>query len=81
MELKDTEKIPLIRHRQPAARMLLEPKMLLSVVVDGSLVVTGLVTPLSAVGDGSLVVMGSVELLLVLGGCGVEGFLTLKVLD
>lgn len=47
--------------------------MLLSVVVDGSLVVPGVVEP--------LLVVGSVELLLVVGGCRVEGFLMLKVLD
>lgn len=60
--------------------MLLEPKMLLSVVDDGSLVVTGSAEPLSVVGNGSLVVTGPVEFLLVIGGCE-EGFLTLKVLD
>lgn len=73
MELKKTEKSTLIRHRQPADRMLLEPKMLSSVVVGGSLEVTGSVEPLS--------VVGSLELLLVVGGCGVGGVLMLKVRD
>lgn len=41
MELKATEQITPIRHRKPVDRMLLEPKMLLSVVADGLLVVTG----------------------------------------
>lgn len=54
----------MIRQRQPVDRMLPEPKMLLSVV-----------------GDGSHVVMGLVELLVVIGGCVVEMFLTLKLLD
>lgn len=56
--------------------MLPEPKILLSVVSDGSCVVMGSVE--SVVGDGSCVVM---VMVVVIGGCVVGTFLTLKLLD